>query len=127
MAAATSVTQSDQNRQFITTFGETDTKSHNNLMALTAEGNIKGFIFGKGTLDVGNLVDAAGETETITVNGVALGDMVIGVSLGVDIVDMTVTAYVQAANAVEVRVQNESGGTVNLASTTVRVLVADVT
>ena len=47
MAAATSVTQSDQNRKIISTFGETDTKAHNNLMALTAEGNIKGFIFGK--------------------------------------------------------------------------------
>ena len=127
MAAATSVTQSDQNRKIISTFGETDTKAHNNLMALTAEGNVKGFIYGEGTLDVGNLVDAAGETETITVNGVALGDMVIGVSLGVDVSDMTITGYVQAANAVEIRVQNESGGTINLASTTVRVLVADVT
>ena len=127
MAAATSVTQSDQNRKVITTFGETDTKSHNNLMALTAEGHVKGFIYGEGTLDVGSLVDAAGETETIVVNGVALGDMVIGVSLGVDVSDMTITGYVQAANAVEIRVQNESGGTLNLASTTVRVLVADVT
>ena len=126
MAAATSVTQSDQNRKIISTFGETDTKAHNNLMALTAEGNIKGFIYGEGTLDVGNLVDAAGETETIVVNGAALGDIV-AVSLGVDVSDMTVTGYVQAANAVEIRVQNESGGTINLASTTVRVLVFDVT
>ena len=128
MAAASSVTQSDQNRKVITTFGETDTKSHNNLMALTAEGNLKGLIYGQGTLDAGSIADGAGETETIAVNGVALGDIVLGVSLGVDIVDMTVTAYVQAANAVEIRIQNESGaGPVDLASTTVRVLIADVT
>ena len=127
MAAATSVTQSDQNRKVITTFGETDTKSHNNLMALTAEGNVKGLIYGSGTLNVASLVDAAGETDTIVVNGVALGDMVIGVSFGVDISGMTVTAYVDAANSVTVRIQNESGGTLDLASTTVRVLVADVT
>ena len=126
MAAASSVTQSDQNRKVITSFGETDTKSHNNLMALTGEGHIKGIMYAQGTLDAGSLVDAAGETETITVNGAALGDIVMA-SLDVDIQDMTVTAYVQAANAVEVRIQNESGTTHDLASATLRVIVFDVT
>ena len=75
------------------------------------------------TLDAGSLVDAAGETETIAVPGVALGDIVIGFSFGVDLVGITVTAYVSAANVVTIRVQNESGSTVDLASTTVRVVV----
>jgi hypothetical protein len=74
------------------------------------------------TVDVGSLIDAAGETETITVVGAALGDVCVA-SFGVDILDMTVNCYVQAANAVEVRVQNESGTTHDLASTTMRVLV----
>ena len=76
------------------------------------------------TLDAGSLIDAAGETETVAVPGVALGDMVLGVSFGVDLQDITVTAYVQAANAVEIRVQNEGAATVNLASTKVKLLIA---
>lgn len=74
------------------------------------------------TVDVGSLVDAAGETETITVPGAQLGDACVA-SFAVDVADMTVTCYVQAAGAVEVRVQNESTATVNLASTTMRVFM----
>lgn len=109
-------------------YGHTDQKEFQNLMALTASGQVKAILYGSATKDVGSLADGAGETLSLTVNGVALGDIVMGVSLGVDIVDMSVTAYVVSANTVEVRVQNESGaGPVDLASTTVRVLVADVT
>ena len=76
-----------------------------------------------GTLDAGSLIDGAGETDTITVPGVALGDIVLGVSLGVDLTGLTITGYVSAADTVSLRVQNESTATVNLASTTVRVVV----
>jgi len=78
----------------------------------------------KATLDAGSLVDGAGETDDITIPGVALGDMVIGTSLGVDLVGLTVTGYVSAANTVKFRIQNESGSTVDLASATLRVVVA---
>lgn len=78
----------------------------------------------KATLDAGSLVDGAGETDDITIPGVALGDMVIGASLGVDLVGLTVTGYVSAANTVKFRIQNESGSTVDLASATLRVVVA---
>lgn len=78
-------------------------------------------IFSK-TVDVGSLVDGAGETETISVPNAALGDACVA-SFGVDVQDMLVTCYVQAAGAVEVRVQNESTATVNLASTTMRVFM----
>ena len=75
------------------------------------------------TLDAGNLIDGAGETDDVTVAGVALGDMVIGASLGVDLVGLTVTGYVSAANTVKFRIQNESGSTVNLASATMKIVV----
>ena len=75
------------------------------------------------TLDAGSLADGAGETDTITVPGVALGDIVLGASFAVDEAGMTVTGYVSAADTVSLRVQNESGGTVNLASATIRVVV----
>jgi len=75
------------------------------------------------TLNAGSLADGAGETDDITVPGVALGDMVIGASLGVDLVGLTVTGYVSAANTVKFRIQNESTATVDLASTTLRLVV----
>jgi hypothetical protein len=75
------------------------------------------------TLDAGSLVDGAGETDDVTVDGVALGDMVIGASLGVDLVGLTVTGYVSAANTVKFRIQNESGSTADLASSTLRLVV----
>ncbi len=76
----------------------------------------------KATLDAGSLADGAGETDDVTVTGVAIGDMVIGASLGVDLVGLTVTGYVSAANTVKFRIQNESGSTVDLASTTLRLV-----
>lgn len=78
------------------------------------------------TIDVASLADAAGATSTITVPGVALGDIVLGVSHSVSTQGITVTADVTAANTVSVRFQNESGGTLDLASATTRVIVGKV-
>lgn len=78
----------------------------------------------KATMDVGNLTDGTGETNTVAVPGVTKGDIVLGVALSEDIAGMTVTAYVSAANVVSVRVQNESGGTLNLDSATLKLVVA---
>jgi riboflavin synthase alpha subunit len=77
----------------------------------------------KATLDAGSLINGAGETDDVTVAGVALGDMVIGASLGVDLVGLTVTGYVSAANTVKFRIQNESEATVNLDSATLRIVI----
>ena len=77
----------------------------------------------RATLDAGSLVDGAGETDDVTIPGVALGDMVIGASLGVDLVGLTVTGYVSAANTVKFRIQNESGSTVDLASATMDIVI----
>ena len=75
------------------------------------------------TLDAGSLSDGAGETDTVAVPGVALGDIVLGASFGVDEAGLSVTGYVSAADVVSLRVQNESGGTVNLDSTTIKLVV----
>jgi hypothetical protein len=83
-----------------------------------------GFLHGSATYDAASLLDAAGATGTVTVTGAALGDFVVGLSFGVDLQGITCTAYVSAANTVSFRLQNESGGTLDLASTTVRALVA---
>lgn len=79
-------------------------------------------LYGSATYNASDLADGAGETTTVTVAGAKLGDFALA-SLGVGLQGITVTAYVSAANTVSVRVQNESGGQLNLASTTLRVLV----
>ena len=103
MASATSVTSRQNNDSFRGIFSDT--------WLVTA------------TLDAGSLVDGAGESDTVAVPGVALGDMVLGVSFAVSEAGMSVTAYVSAANVVTIRVQNESGGTVDLASCKIRLVV----
>ena len=75
------------------------------------------------TLNASSLADGVGETNTIAVPGVALGDIVMNVSMGVDVSGITITPYVSAAGVVSIRFQNESGGTLDLASTTVRCVV----
>jgi len=78
------------------------------------------------TLNVGSLVDGAGETETIAVPGVTLGDAVICFSFGVDKAGVVCHAYISAADVVTLRVQNESGSTIDLAPTTVKVVVGRI-
>jgi hypothetical protein len=103
MAAATAITARRGNDQFRGLFSDT--------WSVIA------------TLNASSLVDGAGETNTIAVPGVLLGDIVLGVSMGVDLAGITVTPYVSAANVVSIRFQNESGGTLDLASTTVECVV----
>lgn len=65
-----------------------------------------------------NLADGAGETKTpIAVTGLAFGDRLTA-QAPYDLQDHLVTAYVQAADVAEVRLQNESGGAVDLADGT---------
>lgn len=90
------------------------------LVALRAV--LAGILSGSATYDAASLIDAAGATTTIAVTGAALGDFVL-VSHSVDLAGISVTAYVSAANTVSVRLQNESGGTLDLASGTLRVRV----
>lgn len=77
----------------------------------------------KGTYDLASTVDAAGVSATFTLPGVALGDMVLAFSSSVSLAGITTTAYVSAANTVTIRFQNESAGTVDLASATIQIAV----
>lgn len=74
------------------------------------------------TYDAASLVDGAGATTTVSVKGAAVGQFV-AVAHGVDLAGITVTAWVSAADTVSVRFQNESGGTLDLASGTLEVRV----
>jgi len=83
-------------------------RAGNGTLTVVAQGSF--------TYDPSNLVDGAGETSSsVTVTGAALGDFVM-IAAPYDLQGITVTAYVSAANTIVVRVQNESGGTLNLAS-----------
>ena len=62
-----------------------------------------------------SLVDGAGETLSVTVAGAEFGDFV-QVAAPYDLQDITVTGYVQSADTVEVRLQNESTNVIDLAS-----------
>jgi hypothetical protein len=77
-----------------------------------------------GTLDLGNAATGSGTfaSSDVTVTGAALGDVVL-VSLGVDTVDAAVVGAVTAADTVTVTLLNNTAGAVNLASTTVRIVV----
>ena len=60
----------------------------------------------------------------VTVPGVALGDIVMGISAGVDTVDTVIGGAVTAANTVTLTLLNNTAGAVNLASTTLKFVVA---
>jgi hypothetical protein len=77
----------------------------------------------RASLNADSLEDGAGDTDTVAVPGVALGDMVLSASLAVDVAGLIVTAYVSAANVVSIRFQNETGGTVDLAAATLRLVI----
>ncbi len=76
-----------------------------------------------GTLDLASEADGVGITSTFTVTGVALGDHVLSFAHSLDLQGITATAYVSAANTVSIRFQNESTGVLDLASSTVRIVV----
>jgi len=77
---------------------------------------------GSATYDPPSLADGAGTTTTVVATGAALGDFALA-SFSLDLQGITVSAYVSASNTVSVRFQNESGGTLDLASGTLRVRV----
>ena len=76
------------------------------------------------TLDAGAVSAGATDTDTVTVPGVALGDMVIGFSHGVSEAGLVKRAYVSAANTVTIVTYNPTAGSVNLASTTLHLTIA---
>ena len=74
-----------------------------------------GRLTGSKVYDPGSLADGAGETTTVTVTGATLGDYA-RATFSLDLQGITLTAWVSAADTVSVRFQNESGGSLDLAS-----------
>ena len=81
---------------------------------------------GSETKDFSSLSNDAEVREDVDVVGASLGDFAIA-SLGVDTADLNVTCTVTAADTATVVLENQTGGAVDLASTTLSVLVINVT
>lgn len=75
------------------------------------------------TLDAGAVSAGATDTDTVTVPGVVLGDMVIGFSHAVSEAGLVKRAYVSAANTVTIVTYNPTAGSVNLAPTTLALVI----
>jgi hypothetical protein len=75
--------------------------------------------------DFGNAATGSGTFASvdITVPGVALGDVVFGIAVGVDTVDAVIGGAVTAANTVTLTLLNNSAGAIDLASTTCKFFV----
>lgn len=80
------------------------------------------FNYGKVTWDPGSLVAGAQESKDVTVTGAELGDFSL-CSFSVDVVDLILNAQVTAADTVTCVLANETAGTVDLASGTLRAMV----
>ena len=106
MASATAVVSRRGNDQFRGIFSDT--------WSVTA------------TLDSASVATGAAgaATDTVTVPGVALGDMVIGMSVAVSEAGLVRRAYVSAANTVTISTNNLTGSSVDLASTTIDLVIA---
>jgi len=77
------------------------------------------------TVDFGNAATGSGTFASVdvTVPNVAIGDMVMGISVGVDTVDAVIGGAVTAANTVTLTLLNNTAGAVDLASTTCKFVV----
>ena len=104
MAAATSIVSNRENESFRGLFSDT--------WSITC------------ILNSASVADQAAGTDTVTVPGVALGDMVIGMSAGVSEAGLVRRAYVSAADTVTIATTNTTGGAVDIAQTTVKLVVA---
>ena len=77
------------------------------------------------SVDFGNAATGSGTFASVdvTVPGVALGDIVMGVSIAVDTVDTVIAGAVTAANTVTLTLLNNTTGAVNLAPAIVDFIV----
>ena len=77
------------------------------------------------TVNFANAAPGSGTFASVdvAVPNVALGDIVIGVSMGVDTVDGVVQGAVTAANVVTLTLLNNSAGAIDLVSTTCKFIV----
>jgi len=85
----------------------------NEMWAVTETVNFANAATGSGTF----------ASVDVTVPNVALGDIVLGISMGVDTVDGAIVGAVTAANVVTLTLLNNSAGAIDLASTTCKFVV----
>lgn len=78
------------------------------------------------TVNFGNAATGSGTFASVdvTVPNVVRGDIVMGVSVGVDTVDAVIGGAVTANNTVTLTLLNNSAGAIDLASTTCKFVVA---
>ena len=76
------------------------------------------------TLDSASVATTATATDTVTVPGVKLGDMVLGMAVNVSEAGLVRRAYVSAANTVTIVTYNPTASAVDLASTTLNLVIA---
>ena len=82
----------------------------------------KPVIFASTAYDPASLADGAGVSVSVTVVGAALGDRA-SASFSLDTSGMIISAEVSAANTVVVRIQNETGGVLDIGAGTLNVWV----
>jgi hypothetical protein len=77
------------------------------------------------TVDPASIAAAGEDIATFTIPGIALGDIVVGFSAGVDLTaDADVNVYVSAANTLSIRISNLNASTaLDLATSTWKVLI----
>ena len=75
------------------------------------------------TLDATSITDQTTGTDSVAVPGVVLGDMVLSMSTGIDEAALVRRAYVSNAGTVTIASANLTGIAVNLASTTMRLVI----
>ena len=77
------------------------------------------------TVDFANAATGSGTFASVdvTVPNVAIGDIFLGASMGVDTIDAVIGGAVTAAGVVTLTLLNNSAGAINLASTTCKFAV----
>lgn len=75
------------------------------------------------TLDSASVGTGATATDTVAVPGVVLGDMVLGMSVGVSEAGLVRRAYISAANTVTIVTYNPTAGSVDLGGTTLQLII----
>jgi|TARA_S200002703_G_scaffold69506_1_gene60311 hypothetical protein len=72
----------------------------------------------KDTFNFGSVADGNEEATAITVSGVGVGDMVLGVATSSSAQDLNLIAQVTGADTIEFQVENNTGGAIDLATAT---------
>ena len=80
------------------------------------------FAIASETKDWGSVSDGDEAAEEVTVTGAQLGDFALA-SMSIDTTDITLTATVTAADTVTVILDNNTGGSIDLGSGTLYVMV----